>query len=85
MSRHWIGPSARWGEFPRIGHNVSSPAASSGKAFSPRGAKITADFIDNPRGHPIHRVPIAPRLSVFFRNCRHPLRPIHPGNAVSKV
>jgi pimeloyl-ACP methyl ester carboxylesterase len=35
-----IGPNARWIEFPRIGHNV--------RAFSPCGAKIVADFIDNP-------------------------------------
>ena len=35
-----IGPNARWVEFPRIGHNV--------RAFSPCGAKIAADFIDDP-------------------------------------
>ncbi|MBV9784004.1 MAG: alpha/beta fold hydrolase [Acidisphaera sp.] len=35
-----IGPNARWVEFPRIGHNV--------RAFSPCGAEIAADFIDNP-------------------------------------
>jgi pimeloyl-ACP methyl ester carboxylesterase len=43
-----IGPNARWVEFPRIGHNVSTPRASTGGAFSPCGAKIAADFIDNP-------------------------------------
>jgi pimeloyl-ACP methyl ester carboxylesterase len=47
-----IGPNARWVEFPRIGHNVSSPAASSGRAFSPCGAKIAADFVDNPARSP---------------------------------
>jgi pimeloyl-ACP methyl ester carboxylesterase len=35
-----IGPNARWVEFPRVGHNV--------RAFSQCGAKIAADFIDNP-------------------------------------
>jgi pimeloyl-ACP methyl ester carboxylesterase len=35
-----IGPNARWVEFPRVGHNV--------RGFSPCGAKIAADFIDNP-------------------------------------
>jgi pimeloyl-ACP methyl ester carboxylesterase len=35
-----IGPNAHWVEFPRIGHNV--------RAFSPCGAKIAAEFIDNP-------------------------------------
>jgi pimeloyl-ACP methyl ester carboxylesterase len=35
-----IGPNARWVEFPRIGHNV--------RAFSPCGAKVAADFFDNP-------------------------------------
>lgn len=35
-----IGPNARWVEFPRIGHNV--------RGFSPCGAKIAAEFIDNP-------------------------------------
>jgi pimeloyl-ACP methyl ester carboxylesterase len=39
-----IGPNARWVEFPRIGHNV--------RAFSPCGAKIAADFIDNPAQSP---------------------------------
>jgi pimeloyl-ACP methyl ester carboxylesterase len=39
-----IGPNARWVEFPRIGHNV--------RAFSPCGAKIVADFIDNPAQSP---------------------------------
>jgi hypothetical protein len=34
--------------FPRIGHNVSTPRASDGRAFSPCGAKIAAAFIDNP-------------------------------------
>jgi pimeloyl-ACP methyl ester carboxylesterase len=43
-----IGPQARWVEFPRMGHNVSTPRASDGRAFSPCGAKIAADFIDNP-------------------------------------
>jgi pimeloyl-ACP methyl ester carboxylesterase len=46
-SRHTaalIGPHARWVEFPRIGHNV--------RAFSPCGAKIAADFIDNPTQAP---------------------------------
>jgi len=54
-----IGPNARWVEFPRIGHNV--------RAFSPCGAKIVVDFIDNPaqspdtscadRAAPIHFLP----------------------------
>jgi len=35
-----IGPNARWVEFSRIGHNV--------RVFSPCGARIAADFIDNP-------------------------------------
>jgi pimeloyl-ACP methyl ester carboxylesterase len=35
-----IGANARWIEFPLIGHNV--------RAFSPCGAKIAADFIDDP-------------------------------------
>lgn len=35
-----IGRNAHWVEFPRIGHSV--------RAFSPCGAKIAADFIDNP-------------------------------------
>ena len=35
-----IGANARWVEFPRMGHNV--------RGFSPCGAKIAADFIDNP-------------------------------------
>jgi pimeloyl-ACP methyl ester carboxylesterase len=39
-----ISPDARWVEFPRIGHNV--------RAFSPCGAKIAADFIDNPAQSP---------------------------------
>jgi len=39
-----IGPNARWVEFPRIGHNV--------RAFSPCGAKIAADFIDDPAQSP---------------------------------
>lgn len=39
-----IGPHARWVAFPRIGHNV--------RAFSPCGAKIAADFIDNPAQPP---------------------------------
>jgi pimeloyl-ACP methyl ester carboxylesterase len=39
-----IGPNARWVEFPRIGHNV--------RAFSPCGAKIVVDFIDNPAQSP---------------------------------
>ena len=54
-----IGPHARWVEFPHIGHNV--------RAFSPCGAKIAAEFIDNPvqppdtacanRAAPIHFLP----------------------------
>jgi pimeloyl-ACP methyl ester carboxylesterase len=43
LSRHvaeLIGRSARWIEFPLVGHNV--------RGFSPCGAKIAADFIDNP-------------------------------------
>ena len=43
QSRHvasLIGSRARWVEFPRIGHNV--------RAFSPCGARIAADFIDDP-------------------------------------
>ena len=39
-----IGPNAHWVEFPRIGHNV--------RAFSPCGAKIAADFMDNPAQSP---------------------------------
>ena len=39
-----ISPHARWVEFPRIGHNV--------RVFSPCGAKIAADFIDNPAQSP---------------------------------
>jgi pimeloyl-ACP methyl ester carboxylesterase len=39
-----IGPNARWVEFHRIGHNV--------RAFSPCGAKIASDFIDNPAQSP---------------------------------
>jgi pimeloyl-ACP methyl ester carboxylesterase len=47
LSRHvaaLIGPNARWVEFPRIGHNV--------RGFSPCGAKIAEDFIDNPAQPP---------------------------------
>jgi pimeloyl-ACP methyl ester carboxylesterase len=47
LSRHvaeLIGRSARWIEFPLVGHNV--------RGFSPCGAKIAADFIDNPRQAP---------------------------------
>ena len=46
-SRHvaaLIGPHAHWVEFPRIGHNV--------RRFSSCGAKIAADFLDNPAGPP---------------------------------
>jgi pimeloyl-ACP methyl ester carboxylesterase len=43
-----IGPKARWVEFPRMGHNIGTPKASDGRPFSPCGAKIAADFIDNP-------------------------------------
>ena len=39
-----IGPHARWVVFPRVGHNV--------RAFSPCGAKIAGDFIDNPARTP---------------------------------
>jgi pimeloyl-ACP methyl ester carboxylesterase len=39
-----IGPNARWVEFSRIGHNV--------RVFSPCGARIAADFIDNPAQSP---------------------------------
>ncbi|MGA8401908.1 MAG: alpha/beta fold hydrolase, partial [Stellaceae bacterium] len=39
-----IGSKARWVEFPRIGHNV--------RGFSPCGARIAADFIDNPAQQP---------------------------------
>jgi len=39
-----ISPDSRWVEFPRIGHNV--------RVFSPCGAKIAADFIDNPAQSP---------------------------------
>ena len=35
-----IGKNARWIEFPGLGHNV--------RAFSPCGARIAADFIDDP-------------------------------------
>jgi pimeloyl-ACP methyl ester carboxylesterase len=47
LSRHvaeLIGRSARWIEFPLVGHNV--------RVFSPCGAKIAADFIDDPRQAP---------------------------------
>jgi hypothetical protein len=47
LSRHiadLIGASARFVEFPLIGHNV--------RQFSPCGAKIAADFIDNPAQAP---------------------------------
>jgi pimeloyl-ACP methyl ester carboxylesterase len=47
LSRHvaeLIGRSARWIEFPLVGHNV--------RHFSPCGARIAADFIDNPRQAP---------------------------------
>jgi hypothetical protein len=47
-----IGRQARWVEFPRMGHNISTPRASDGKPFSPCGAKIAAEFIDNP-AHPL--------------------------------
>jgi len=43
VSRHvaeLIGRNARWVEFPFVGHNV--------RHFSPCGARIGADFIDNP-------------------------------------
>lgn len=43
LSRHiaeLIGRNARWIEFPLVGHNV--------RQFSPCGARIAADFIDNP-------------------------------------
>jgi hypothetical protein len=43
LSRHvadLIGNSARFIEFPRVGHNV--------RQFSSCGAKIAADFIDHP-------------------------------------
>jgi pimeloyl-ACP methyl ester carboxylesterase len=43
-----IGAHARWVEFPRLGHNISTPRASNGTAFSPCGAGIVAAFIDNP-------------------------------------
>jgi pimeloyl-ACP methyl ester carboxylesterase len=43
-----IGPQARWVEFPRMGHNVSTPLASNGSPFSPCGGKIVMAFIDNP-------------------------------------
>jgi hypothetical protein len=84
QSRHvaaLIGPKARWVEFPRIGHNV--------RRFSPCGAKITADFIDNPaqsldtscadRAAPIR----------FFRNSEHLKRSghpsVHPGSRARQV
>jgi len=35
-----------------MGHNVSTPRASDGRAFSPCAAKIAADFIDNPAQPP---------------------------------
>jgi pimeloyl-ACP methyl ester carboxylesterase len=47
LSRHvaeLIGNSARWVEFPLVGHNV--------RQFSPCGAKIAADFIDHPMQAP---------------------------------
>jgi pimeloyl-ACP methyl ester carboxylesterase len=47
-----IGPHARWVEFPRMGHNISTPRASDGRPFSPCGAKIAAGFIDNPAQRP---------------------------------
>jgi pimeloyl-ACP methyl ester carboxylesterase len=43
-----IGPNARWVKFPRMGHNIGTPRASDGRAFSPCGAKIAAEFINNP-------------------------------------
>jgi pimeloyl-ACP methyl ester carboxylesterase len=55
VSRHvaeLIGRNARWVEFPLVGHNV--------RHFSPCGARIAADFIDNPRQ--------APDLSCVDRN-----------------
>jgi pimeloyl-ACP methyl ester carboxylesterase len=39
-----IGKNARWVKFPLIGHNV--------RQFSPCGAKIAADFIDQPAQAP---------------------------------
>jgi pimeloyl-ACP methyl ester carboxylesterase len=47
-----IGPKARWIEFPHMGHNIGTPRASDGRAFSPCGAKIAAAFIDNPAQPP---------------------------------
>jgi len=55
VSRHvaeLIGRNARWVEFPLVGHNV--------RHFSPCGARIAADFIDNPGQ--------APDLSCVDRN-----------------
>jgi pimeloyl-ACP methyl ester carboxylesterase len=43
-----IGPKARWVEFPRMGHNVGTPRASDGRPFSPCGAGIAAEFINDP-------------------------------------
>jgi pimeloyl-ACP methyl ester carboxylesterase len=51
QSRHvaaLIGPKVRWVEFPLMGHNIGTPKASDGRPFSPCGAKIAAEFIDNP-------------------------------------
>jgi pimeloyl-ACP methyl ester carboxylesterase len=58
-----IGPNARWVVFPGMGHNVSTPRASGGGAFSPCGAQIAADFIDSPTRSPdtscaIHAAPV---------------------------
>ena len=39
-----IGRNARWIEFPLVGHNV--------RHFSPCGAMIAADFIDDPAQAP---------------------------------
>ena len=39
-------------------------------------------FVGESRSHPTHRAPLAPRLSVFFRNSRHPKRPGQHARAV---
>jgi pimeloyl-ACP methyl ester carboxylesterase len=47
LSRHiaeLIGNSARWVEFPLIGHNV--------RHFGPCGTTVVAEFIDNPAQSP---------------------------------
>ncbi|MGA8379946.1 MAG: alpha/beta fold hydrolase [Stellaceae bacterium] len=76
-----IGPKARWVEFPRIGHNV--------RRFSPCGAKITADFIDNPAQSLDTSCADRAALIRFFRNSGHLKRSghpsVHPGSRARQV